>query len=75
MKAYGGVDVQIKIVFISAPLEMSGEVHASASLSPVKNPLYPLYRRLGGPRAGLDDVEKIIDPSETQTPASRSSSL
>jgi hypothetical protein len=27
-----------------------------------------------GPRAGLDDVEKIIDPTRARTPISRSSS-
>jgi hypothetical protein len=25
-----------------------------------KSPQYPLYRRLGGPRAGLDNMEKLI---------------
>jgi hypothetical protein len=34
-----------------------GQLHASAALHPGKEPLYRLNRRLGDPRAGLDDVE------------------
>jgi hypothetical protein len=34
---------------------VSGQRHAPAALYPLgKNPRYPLNRRLGGPRAGLD---------------------
>jgi hypothetical protein len=34
------------------------ELHAQVSLSPGKSFQYPLKRRLGGPRAGLDALEK-----------------
>jgi hypothetical protein len=39
-------------------LEVSGQLHAPVALSPRKSPQYTLDRRLDGPRAGLDDVEK-----------------
>jgi hypothetical protein len=39
-----------------------------------KSPRYTLDRRLGGPRSGLFGEEKILEPSETQTPTPRSSS-
>jgi hypothetical protein len=39
---------------------MSDQLHASAALPPGKEPQYPLDRRLGGPGAGLDDMEKKI---------------
>jgi hypothetical protein len=42
---------------------MSGQLHALTALSLGKEPRYPLHRRLGGgSRAGLDAVEKILDP-------------
>jgi len=34
------------------------ELHAPVSLSPGKSSHYPLKRRLGGHRAGLDALEK-----------------
>jgi hypothetical protein len=37
---------------------VSGQLHAPATLAPGKSPRYPFNRRLGGPRAGLDDMEK-----------------
>jgi hypothetical protein len=41
-------------------MEMSGQLHASAALTPGKNPWYPLARRLGGPqsRSGCGGEEK-----------------
>jgi hypothetical protein len=41
-----------------------------------KNPRYPFHRRLGGPqsRSGWLGGEKILDPTGTRTPISRSSS-
>jgi hypothetical protein len=40
---------------------VAGEWSASrpCRFTPGKEPQYPFYRRLGGPRAGLDDMEKL----------------
>jgi len=40
---------------------VGGQRHASAALPPGKI-RYPLYRRLGGPRAGLDRCGKSRPP-------------
>jgi hypothetical protein len=59
LKAYGGVDIEIYIF-----LDLSTSCSWVASFKPLplypqgKSPRYPFDRRLGGPRAGLDDVEK-----------------
>jgi hypothetical protein len=42
---------------------VSGQLRASAVLPPGKDPRYPLDRRLDGPRAVLDVVEKKKIPS------------
>jgi hypothetical protein len=50
---------------------VSGQHHAQAALYPrVKDPRYPLYRRLGGPRVGLDTEarEKILFPCRGSNP-------
>jgi hypothetical protein len=52
----------------------SGQLHTPAALSRGKEPRYPFDKRLVGPRAGLDYVEKILDPNRTRTPTPRSSS-
>jgi hypothetical protein len=40
-------------------LEVSGQLHAPAALSPGKEPPVPIGQEAGwAPRAGLDDVEK-----------------
>jgi hypothetical protein len=39
-------------------LEVSDQLHSPAALPLWKESAYPLDRRLVGPRAGLDDVEK-----------------
>jgi hypothetical protein len=39
-----------------------GQHHAPAALKPGKN-RYPLYRRLAGPRGGLDGEPKISSPT------------
>jgi hypothetical protein len=62
-------------------LEVSGQLHIRAALPPVKEPRYPLDRKLVGPETGQDDVEKrkILtllglvnpDPSVIQPVASR----
>jgi hypothetical protein len=48
---------------------VSGQLHAPAALLPRKEP--PGTHWMGGwvgPRASLDDVEKIYDPTGTRTP-------
>jgi hypothetical protein len=55
-------------------LEVSGELHAPAVLSWGMFPLYILDRKLGDPRAGLDDREKrkfLIIPGIELRPFSR----
>jgi hypothetical protein len=69
MKAYGGVDVQIHIFLTSALVE--GECSASQSCRFTPTETAPGTHWIGGwvgPRAGLDDVEKILDPTGTRTP-------
>jgi hypothetical protein len=41
MKAYGGVDVEINI-FLASALEVSGQLHALASLPLGKEPSVPI---------------------------------
>jgi hypothetical protein len=52
--------------------QVSGQLHAPADLPPGKSTHW-----IGGwvdHRAGLDDVEKVSDPTETRLPTPRSSS-
>jgi hypothetical protein len=59
MKINRGVDIEIHIFLTSALLEVSGQLHAPASLPTGKAP--PGTHWLWGwvdPRAGLDDLEK-----------------
>jgi hypothetical protein len=53
---------------------MSGWLHAPAALLQGKEPSAPIGKEVGGPRTGLDDVEKILDPTGTRTPTPLSSS-
>jgi hypothetical protein len=65
MKAYGGVDVQIHIFLTSAVAPFTPEEGALGT------------HWIGGwvgPRADLDDAEKILDPTGTRTLTPRSSS-
>jgi hypothetical protein len=39
---------------------VSGQLHALAALTPETSPLYSLYRGLGGPRGGLDEVTFLL---------------
>jgi hypothetical protein len=52
-------------------MELSGQLHAPATLSLGKEPQYPLDRRLGGPqgRYGHYGEEKNFAPAENGTPA------
>jgi hypothetical protein len=60
-------------------LEVNGQLHVAVALTQGKEPPYKLVRGLGGPRTGLDDVEKKnccpyrdsnSDPSVVQSVAS-----
>jgi hypothetical protein len=46
-------------------MEVNGQLHAPAALSPGKMRRHPLGRRLGGPqrRSGRRREEKILDPT------------
>jgi hypothetical protein len=63
MKAQGEKRYSSYSFTTSAVDGVSGQCHAPTELYPRgKNPRYPLYRRLGGPGAGLDTEarEKIL---------------
>jgi hypothetical protein len=47
MKAYGGVGVLIHVFFPSALVEVSGQLHAPAALSPRKGPQVPIEQEAG----------------------------
>jgi hypothetical protein len=49
-------------------MEMSGQLHSPAALSPGKEPLVPIGEEAGWARAGLDVVVKgkIRGPSDTE---------
>jgi hypothetical protein len=75
MKAYGGMDVQIHI-FLTSALD-GGEWSATRLYRFTPGKRAPGTHWIGGwvgSRAGLDDVEKIIDPTGTRTRTPRSSS-
>jgi hypothetical protein len=57
-------------------MEVSGQLHSPAALTPGKSTLYPLDRRLDEPqnRSGLYEEVKILDHNWTQTSILRSSS-
>jgi hypothetical protein len=64
MKAYGGVDVYIHIFLTSALVGVVSFM--TLLLYPWGNS--PLTHWIGGwvgPRAGLDDMEKILEPTGT----------
>jgi hypothetical protein len=46
------------------------ELNSLAASPRVKRPWYPLGRRLMGPKANLNDLEKIINPTGTRTRSS-----
>jgi hypothetical protein len=72
MKAHRVVDVQIHI-FLTSELA-GGERSASRPGRFTPGERAPCTHRIGcwvDPRAGLDDVEKILDPTGTRTPTPR----
>jgi hypothetical protein len=64
MKVYWEVRVQFH-AFLTSALDgdVSGQLHAPATLPPGKETRYPLDRRLGGPQNGLNLVVKRKIPS------------
>jgi hypothetical protein len=75
MKAYGGEGVWSHIFLTSALV--GGEWSVSRAGRSTPGEIAPGTHWIGGwvdPRAGLDDVEKILDPTGTRTPTPRSSS-
>jgi hypothetical protein len=75
MKAYGGVDIYIHIFLISALV--GGEWSASRPGRFTPGDCVPGTHWIAGwvnPRTGLDDLEKILDPTGTRTPTPLSSS-
>jgi hypothetical protein len=78
MKAYGGVDVQIRIFLTSVLVEGEGSASRAGRFTPgERTPRYPLDRRLGGlqSRSGRNEAEKILDPTGTRASTLQSSSL
>jgi hypothetical protein len=64
MKAYGGVDVQIHIFLTTALVGGEWSTSRPGRFTPRERALGT--HCIGGwvdPRAGLDDVEKILDPT------------
>jgi hypothetical protein len=76
MKTHGGVDVYTHVFLTSALGEVSGQLHAPATLPHGKSLHYTYW--IGGwvgPSNGLDNEETIRGPAKTRTPPPRSSSL
>jgi hypothetical protein len=70
MKAYGGVDVYIHI-FLTLALVCEWLLHTPATL-PLQKERAPSTYWIGGwmgPRTDLDNMEKNLTPTRTQTPA------
>jgi hypothetical protein len=65
IRMYGGVYVWIDIFLTLALFGGEWSVSHPCRFNPGEiSPRYPLDRRLGGPEAGLDDMEvKILDPT------------
>jgi hypothetical protein len=75
MNAYGGVDVYVHVFLTSALVGGEWSALTPVRFTPGERvPDTHQIRDWLGPRAGLDDVEKILDPIGTRTPAPRPSS-
>jgi hypothetical protein len=77
MKAYGKWRFGSTILEFGHLMEVSGQLHTPAALSPGKEAQVPnVHRRQAGPQSqsGRRGEEKILDPSGTATPTPRSSS-
>jgi hypothetical protein len=58
----GGVEVYLRSLLTSAlEMEVCGELDIPAALPPGRYPRYPLDRRLGEFRTGLNDIKFIAD--------------
>jgi hypothetical protein len=73
MKAYGGVDVYSHIFLTSAVAGGEWSASRPGRFTP-KAPGTHWIRGWVDPGAGLDDLEKILDPAVTRTPTPHSSS-
>jgi hypothetical protein len=76
MKEYGGLDVFLHI-FLTSTL-VGGEWSPSRPCRFTPGEKAPRTHWIGGwvgPRAGLDDMETILDPTGNRTPNPLSSSL
>jgi hypothetical protein len=75
MKTYEGVDIQIQTFLTSALAGSEWSASRPGRFTPGEKAAGTHW--IGGwvdPRAGLDDVEKILDLTGTRTPTPRSSS-
>jgi hypothetical protein len=75
METYGGVDVQIRISLTSVLVGGEWSSSRSGRFNPweIASDIHWI-RDLVGPTTGLDDMKKILDPTETRTPTPQSSS-
>jgi hypothetical protein len=72
MKAYGGLDVKIQFLLTSALVEWSPS-RTGRFTAGEKAPGTHWIGGWLGPKTGLDEVEKILDPTGTRTPTPRPS--
>jgi hypothetical protein len=73
MKAYGVVDVQIHIFLTSALGGGEWSASCPSRFTPRKRAPGTHWMGWVDPRAGLDDVKKILDPTGTQSLTPQSS--
>jgi hypothetical protein len=77
MKTYGGVDVHVQIYILLTSALVGGEWLASRPGRFTPGERAPGIHCIGdwaGPRVGLDNVEKFLNPTGTRNPIPRSSS-
>jgi hypothetical protein len=69
--AYGVVDVQIHISFSSALAGVEWTISRPCRFSPGEKPPVAIRSETVGLRSGLDDLEKILDPTSIRNPTPR----